>query len=168
MVATQFETSSRWELYTPDSFIQHVLHGALQESLKKVSLLIHIGTQIVHFTPETAAITLKDTHNGTSLRDAFIIMRWNAIEMQEILNGGLATLPANYTPTLYIMTMVNALREHVVNIHQWARAIHDDRSGALIVGGQPVRQMAVEILNQMGDLIRFLNFANYFVRKQDS
>ncbi|GIL14504.1 MAG: hypothetical protein BroJett038_32240 [Chloroflexota bacterium] len=167
------ETRSQWERYNPQHFINTVMHGALQDKIKLTSTVIHVYTQIIFRLPETDAVRLADPMPGdlptTGLRDVFVTMRWNAAEMVDIIQGGSATLPTQYTPALYITSMVQALKEHAVYIHQAASALQSDPAVRAIrrrlPNGKGMAEVAAEILDHTTEIIRFLNFAQYYVDK---
>ncbi|NWG17557.1 MAG: hypothetical protein HXY41_13095 [Chloroflexi bacterium] len=167
------ETRSQWERYNPQHFINTVIHGALQDKIKLASTVIHVYTQIVFRIPETDAVLLTERMPGdlptTSLRDAFVTMRWNAAELVDIIQGGTSTLPTQFTPALYIMSLVQALKEHAVYIHQTASAIQSDPVvrgiHRRLPNGKDITEVAGEILDHTTEIMRFLNFAQYYVDK---
>lgn len=167
------ETRAQWERYSPQSFINTVLHGALQDKVKLASTVIHVYTQIVLQIPETDALQLADTMPGdmpvTGLRDVFVTMRWNAAEMTDVLQGGSVTLPPHFTPALYILSIVTGLKQHAVNIHQCAVALAMDPAVRALPrqlpNGKTLAEVALEILDHTAEIMRFLNFAQYYVDK---
>lgn len=167
------ETQSQWERYNPQSFIKTVLHGTIQDKIALAATVIQVYTQIMFQMPETDLICLSDSLPGdlptSSLRDVFVTMRWNADEMMDVIQGGAATLPAQYTPALYITSMVRGLRGYAVNIYHCASALRDDPAahllGHTLPKGRSVRDVADEILGLMSEIMRFLNFAQYYVEK---
>lgn len=170
------DTRAQWERYTPQTFIGTVLHGALHDKIKLTSTVIHVYTQIMFRIPDTDSVLLTNAHPGdrptTSLRDAFITMRWNAAEMVDVIQGGSVTLPTRYTPAMYITNLIRGLKGYVVTIHQCASALHADPAvqtlGPLLPNGRSVPEVAAEIMDHTVEIMRFLNFAQFYVDKLKS
>lgn len=170
------ETRAQWEHYPPQDFIGTVLHGTLHDKIKLTSTVIHVYTQIMFRIPGTDTILLADAQPGdrptTSLRDAFITMRWNAAELVDVIQGGSVTLPTRYTPAMYISNLIRGLKKYVVNIHQCASALYTDPAvqtlGELLPNGRSVREVAAEILEHTAEITRYLNFAQSYVDKLKS
>ncbi len=167
------DTRAQWEHYTPQAFIGTVLHGALRDKLQLTSTVIHVYTQIMFHIPDTDSVLLSTAAGGdlptTSLRDAFITMRWNAAEMVDVIQGDSVTLPTRYTPAMYISSLIRGLKQHVVTIHQCASALHDDPAvrslGYVLPNDRSVRDVAAEILEHTAEIMRFLKLAQAYVEK---
>jgi hypothetical protein len=170
------ETRAQWEHYTPQVFIDSVLHGTLQDRIKLTSTVIHVYTQLMFRIPETETTLLSASLPGdlpsTSLRDVFITMRWNAEEMLDVMQCGSITLPSRYTPAMYIINLVRGVKEYVMNIHQCASALYNDPAveslGVLLPNERSARDVAAEILDHMAEIMRLLNFAQSYVVKLKS
>lgn len=170
------ETRAQWEHYTPQVFIDSVLHGTLQDQIKLTSTVIQVYTQLMCQIPETETAKLSTSLPGdlptASLRDVFITMRWNAEEMQDAMQFGNVTLPSRYTPAMYIVGMVRGVKGYVVNIHQCASALYNDPAalslGKLMPNERSARDVAEEILDHTTEILRLLNFAQSYVIKLKS
>ncbi|MBI5667206.1 MAG: hypothetical protein HZC41_04290 [Chloroflexi bacterium] len=170
------ETRAQWEQYTPQSFVDRVLNGALRDKIRLTSTVIHVYTQIMFRIPEADSTlltaTLPGDLPGTSIRDAFITMRWNAAEMVDVIECGSVTLPARYTPAMYISSVIRGLKQYVVTIHQCASALHADPAvqslGRTMPNGRTTREVAAEILDHTAEIMRYLNFAQYYVDRLKS
>jgi hypothetical protein len=126
--------------------------------------------------PETETTMLTASLPGdlpmTSLRDAFITMRWNAAEMLDVIQDGSVTLPARYTPAMYIISLVRGVKAYVMNIHQCANALYNDPAvqslGRLLPNERTAQDVAQEILDHTAEIMRLLSFAQTYVDKLKS
>lgn len=158
-------------LGTPESFIRGVMHGELQSKIVHTHRLINVYTQLVHQIPQTRCLFLAQTAptaSPTDLRDVFILLRWHVDEMLDIIQGGFKTLPPRYTPERYILHMVKGLQEHAAHIHHWVSTMADDDSLGIdtVVAGKSAQAIAVELLTDINEVMRFLHYARYYAQNR--
>lgn len=168
------ETRARWTNYPPETFIREVLNRALGDKINVTYTMMHVYTQVVHRLPATTSLWLPPRRTGDAgeyirLRDLFVDMRTNTTRMLDIIQDSSETLPLDYTYITYIQQVIDALREHVVELEYWAEAIRLDEKANLHelrhLNGKSVQMMAADITQHVRDILNLLDFTGDYARK---
>jgi hypothetical protein len=171
MQAIHPEPRANWEQYPPEQFISTVMHHQLRNKVARAHSSIHVYNGFLHKSPLTAGLEVSEPPFGngkevTQVRGLFRNMCAAIDDVQHILDDGIQTLPAPYTPHAYILSLVDELRGYISAIHRWAATIHGDAGVGPVrlphLDNKRLSDIAWEVVKQATDIKYLLDFAQMY------